>query len=113
MATCPFAAALPHSRTPISVTSPNGTIIHVRRRCPAWIRFLRFTAKYIAKAVLTRTAKSVIISTYKSVKNCRRGKNCRHLRRLHSKQTCLSTDSQSSSLSDSDSDSEFDSDSES
>lgn len=65
---CPFAAVIPSSRQPIAVTAPDGSVVHVRRKCPAWIRVLRFTAKYIARTVLTRTAKSVLVTAFHSTR---------------------------------------------
>lgn len=71
-ATCPFAAVLPASREPIAVTAADGTVVHVRRRCPAWIRVLRVTAKYIARTVLTRTAKGLLMTAYHSARRASR-----------------------------------------
>lgn len=72
---CPFAAVLPSSRQPVAITAPDGTVVHVRRKCPAWIRVLRFTAKYVARTVLTRTAKSLLMTAFHTARRGSRRKS--------------------------------------
>lgn len=58
---CPFAAAMPSSRQPVERVAADGTVIEMPRRCPRWVRVLRFSARLIAKQVVMRAAKIAII----------------------------------------------------
>lgn len=78
---CPFARLAP-SRTAVvrteraAAVEQTGTdevteralVVHTPRRCPLWVRVLRFSAKYIAKQVVIRTFKSTLFRFFAAIR---------------------------------------------
>ncbi|PXF47919.1 hypothetical protein BWQ96_02305 [Gracilariopsis chorda] len=70
--TCPFASLVSpadaiHSEDAVAITADTNaettaatTTVNVsHRQCPRWVRVLRFSARYVAKQVLLRSAKNI------------------------------------------------------
>lgn len=77
--TCPFAALAPAHPTP----PPGHPVVQLpQRRCPRWVRVLRFSAKFIAKQVIMRTVKRIakdVIAGLRENGNNSTGKPCTKL----------------------------------
>lgn len=67
---CPFAGLDqgPKESDVVGVVGEGeGTVEVVRRRCPLWVRVIRWGAKYIAKQVVIRSVKGGVMGVLKAV----------------------------------------------